>query len=200
MGKLFNKPKSIEDGLVETVKETSNELKNIPEDVENFKYLSKIGSGSEMLFYHTLKTIVQLGDMEDFKDLNSAIAKNFFEDIFENDKTLMQYLKESDLEFLVSYMNKILLNYSLGYIQLSISETNKEHFEIYLYDSFFVKFAKRENKISKEKINEESICFFYESLFSTLFSSIFEQTVIVEEKLCSIVEENSKCVFNVKIG
>jgi predicted hydrocarbon binding protein len=198
MGKLFNKPKNIEEGLNEISENEPQEFKNIPEDIENYKLISRIGSGAEMLFYHSLKTILKLGDFDDFKELNKEIAKSFFEDIFEKNSNLFDYLRKHDLDFLVEYLNTILLNHKLGFIQLSISE--KEDFEINLYESFFVKFVKRENKVSKEKIPEEKICVFFESLFSTLFSNIFEQDVTVEEKVCSLNEDNPKCIFSVKMS
>jgi|GEM_PF-1841130 len=193
MGKLFNKPENIEEVLTEdeSVEKESTAIQ-IPKSTTAVKQHYNIGNGGEMLFAHTLSTIYSLGDSDDFKYLSEEIGKSFFNEIVD-DAPLLNWLKENDLEFLINYVNRLFITYKLGYIQLHISEEERENFEIYLYNSLTVSIAKRFN------IEEEQVCSFYESLFKVLFSKIFEQNVEVKEKFCSIQGDENRCVFDIKM-
>jgi predicted hydrocarbon binding protein len=193
VGKLFNKPENIDEVInEEAVEQKEPTAILIPKSVTSVKQHQSIGNGGEMLFAHTLSTIYSLGDADDFRFLTEEIAKSFFNEIVE-DAPLLNWLKENDLEFLINYLNRMFITYKLGYVQLHISEEERENFEIYLYDSLTVSIAKR------FKIEEEQVCSFYEALFKLLFSKIFEQNVEVKEKLCSIQADESRCVFDIKM-
>ena len=190
MGKLFRRPDSIDEVLSEDVKDTSSIL--IPANLSDTKLLKNIGNGPELLFIKALETIYKLGDIDDLKYISEEIAKNLFDEVIDNTPLLM-WLKDNDLEFLINYLNRLFLTYRLGYVQLHISEEEKSDFEIYLYDSIIVSFAK------KSGLEEEKVCTFYEAFFKSLFSKIFGENVEVEEKFCSVVNDESRCVFDIKM-
>lgn len=191
MGKLFRKPSSIDEVLREEEPQESSAI-HIPQSLSETKILKSIGNGPELLFIKTLETINKLGDWDDFKYISEEIAKNLFDEILNNTPLLM-WLKDNDLESLINYLNRILLTYRLGYIQLHISEEERSDFEIYLYDSLIVLFGK------KNEITEDKICSFYEAFFQALFSKIFGEDVEVKEKFCSIGSDEYRCVFDVKM-
>lgn len=191
MGKLFKRPNSINDVLKNDEVKDSNSIL-IPQNLSDTKLLKNIGNGPEFLFVKALETIYKLGDIDDFKYINEEIAKNLFTDIIDNTPLLM-WLKDNDLEFLINFLNRLFLTYRLGYVQLHISEEEKSDFEIYLYDSIIVSFGKRAN------LEEEKVCSFYEAFFTSLFSKIFGEEVEVKEKFCSIVNDENRCVFDIKM-
>ena len=190
MAKLFRRPESINEVLKEEKTETSAIL--IPSNLTETKLLKNIGNGPELLFVKALETIYTLGDIDDFKYISEEIAKNVFNEIIDNTPLLM-WLKDNDLEFLINYLNRLFLTYRLGYVQLHISEEEKSDFELYLYDSLIVSFAKKSN------IEEEKVCSFYEAFFQALFSQIFGEDVEVKEKFCSVVNDENRCVFDIKM-
>jgi len=190
MAKLFKRPESINEVLQKETTETSVIL--IPSDLTETKLLNSIGNGPELLFVKALETIYKLGDIDDFKYISEEIAKNVFIEIFDNNLLLI-WLKDNNLESLINYLNKLFLTYRLGYVQLNISEENKGDFELYLYDSLIVSLARKNN------IEEEKVCSFYESFFQSLFSKIFEENVEVQEKFCSVVNDENRCVFDIKM-
>jgi len=190
MAKLFRRPESINEVLKEEKPDTSAIL--IPSNLTETKLLKNIGNGPELLFVKALETIYKLGDIDDFKYISEEIAKNVFSEIIDNTPLLM-WLKDNDLEFLINYLNRLFLTYRLGYVQLHISEEEKSDFELYLYDSLIVSFAKKSN------IEEEKVCSFYEAFFQSLFSQIFGEAVEVKEKFCSVVNDENRCVFDIKM-
>ena len=191
MGKLFRRPESANKDLKdEDVKDSNSIL--IPQNLLETKLLKNIGNGPELLFVKALETIYKLGDIDDFKYISEEIAKNIFDEVIDNTPLLM-WLKDNDLEFLINYLNRLFLTYRLGYIQLHISEEEKSDFEIYLYDSMIVSFAK------KSGLEEEQVCSFYEAFLKSLFSKIFGEDVDVKEKFCSVVNDENRCVFDVKM-
>jgi predicted hydrocarbon binding protein len=190
VGKLFRRPDSIDD-VIKRDREPESKNITIPKDLSETIFLKEAGIGSELLFIKTLETIYRLGDIDDFRYISEEVAKGLFDQIV--DTNLLSWLKDNDLEDLVSHLNKLLLSYKLGYIQLDISEEEKNDFEIHLYDSLTVVFGKR---VGTE---EETICSFYEVIFSSLFSKIFGETVVVKEKSCAI-KGGKSCDFEVKMG
>jgi len=191
MGKLFKRPESIDEVLPDANIIKSDEIL-IPHNISDTKLLKDIGNGPELLFVKALETIYLLGDSDDFRYISEEIAKNIFDEIIDNTPLLI-WFKDNDLEFLISYLNRLFLTYRLGYVQIHISEKDRTNFEIYLYDSIIVSFAKRSG------LKEDTVCAFYESFFQSLFSKIFEEDVVVEEKSCSIINEDKRCVFDVKM-
>ena len=191
MGKLFRRPESIDQVLTKDENKESDAIL-IPHNLSETKILKNIGNGPELLFIKALETIHKLGDIDDFKYISEEIAKNLFDEVIDNTPLLM-WLKDNDLEFLINYLNRLFLTYRLGYVQLHISEEEKSDFEIYLYDSLIVLFAK------KNGIKEEKVCSFYEAFFKVLFSKIFGEDVEVKEKFCSVVNDENRCVFDIKM-
>jgi len=191
MGKLFRRPDSIDEVLSEEIKDSNSIL--IPANLLETKLLKNIGNGPELLFVKALETIYKLGDIDDFRYISEEVAKNIFDEIIDNTALLM-WLKDNDLEFLINYLNRLFLTYRLGYVQLHISEEEKSDFEIYLYDSLIVSFAK------KSGLEEEKVCSFYEAFFQSLFSKIFGESVEVKEKFCSVVNDENRCVFDIKMN
>jgi len=191
MGKLFRRPESIDEILKDNDTENSDVIL-IPQNILDTKLLKNIGNGPELLFVKALETIYMLGDSDDFKYISEEIAKNIFDEIMDNTPLLI-WLKDNDLEFLINYLNKLFLTYRLGYVQLNISQEERTNFEIYLYDSLVVSFAKKSN------LKEIKVCSFYEAFFHSLFSTIFGEDVTVEEKSCSISDNENRCIFDVKM-
>jgi predicted hydrocarbon binding protein len=191
LGKLFRRPDSIDEVLKDEEQKDSSAIL-IPPSLTETKILKSIGNGPELLFVKALETIYKLGDFDDFKYISEEIAKNLFDEIINNTPLLM-WLKDNDLEFLINYLNRLFLTYRLGYIQLHISEEEKSDFEIYLYDSLIVAFSR------KNGVEAEKVCAFYEAFFAVLFSKIFGETVEVKEKFCSVVSDENRCVFDIKM-
>jgi predicted hydrocarbon binding protein len=190
VGKLFRRPDSKSDVLKHKSKKSSKTI-SIPSDLSQTILLKDSGIGSELLFIKSLETIYKLGDIDDFKYISEEIAKNLFSDRLDN--SFFTWLKDNDLEELVNHINRILLTYHLGFIQLNISEEEQGDFEIHLYNSITVVFAKSVG------IEEDKICAFYEALFSSIFSNIFGEEVVVRETSCAISGED-RCDFEVKMG
>lgn len=157
MGKLFRRPES--NDRKSSAKESSAIF--IPQNLSDTKLIKAIGNGPELLFIKSLETILKLGDFDDFKYVSEEIAKNLFDEIMNNAPLLAWVKDTNDLEFLTNYLNRLLLTYRLGYVQLHVSEDDKSKpvFEIYLYDSLIVLFGK------KVKLEEETVCSFYEIFF-----------------------------------
>jgi predicted hydrocarbon binding protein len=191
MGKLFKRPEEI-DEIIGTQPEKESDAILIPNSLIETKLLKNIGNGPELLFVKALETIYKLGDNDDFKYISEEIAKNIFDEVIDNTPLLM-WLKDNDLEFMINYLNRLFLTYRLGYVQLHISEEERSDFELFLYDSLIVSFAKKAN------INEERVCYFYESFFQLLFSKIFGEEMEVKEKFCSIQNDEYRCVFDIKL-
>jgi predicted hydrocarbon binding protein len=191
MGKLFRRPEEI-DEIVGKNSNKEGEAILIPNNLSDTKLLKNIGNGPELLFIKALETIYKLGDNDDFRYISEEIAKNIFDEVIDNTPLLM-WLKDNDLEFMINYLNRLFLTYRLGYVQLHISEEERSDFELYLYDSLIVSFAK------KSKISEEKVCSFYEAFFQALFSKIFGEEMEVKEKFCSIQNDESRCVFDIKL-
>ncbi len=196
MARLFKRPENEKN---KSSKDSSAIL--IPQNLAETKLLRAIGNGPELLFIKSLETILKLGDFDDFKYISEEIARNLFEEILNHEPFLAREKEtnekeNSDLESLTRYLNKLLLTYRLGYVQLHIStdDSKKMGFEIYLYDSMTVLFGK------KVKLEEETVCSFYEMLFQLLFSKIFNDNVEVREKFCSISSEDNRCIFDMKFN
>ncbi|RUM32139.1 MAG: hypothetical protein DSY42_01675 [Aquifex sp.] len=133
-----------------------------------------------------LKVIVDEGDEEDIYFFQEQAAENFYSYI----KPYMEDLKGNvSVEFVVKFLNLLLLKENLGNISIEIDMKNKK-LKVMLYNSVIAKSL-------DEKFNK-SMCRFYEVLFSKIFSHILEEEITLKEVKCSLEQDKrdeSICIF-----
>ncbi|WP_456479055.1 hypothetical protein [Nautilia sp.] len=121
-----------------------------------------------------LRTILEIGDEDDYEYLCKLSAKNFYN---ENKKFLKNVIVNNgdDLESVFIYLNYFLHTYSLGTFQAAINEDDKEII-IYHENSPFKKIYKKD--------------YFLTEFYTMFFEELLELEVKITEG-----EEDEKTVF-----
>ncbi len=134
-----------------------------------------------------LEVIVENGDEEDFLLLQKLSAEKFAEYILQD---INSFGEDTPLHFVNSYINAVFSREMLGKVTFEIDEDNGR-IRIRLEDSLVV-------KVMRDKNDLNSVCKFYEVLFSRLFSSMLGHEINFREVRCALgsgEEYRDVCIF-----
>ncbi len=163
------------------VKSAKNSI-SFPLSMESIAIKKALGPQS-MLLVSFMKVLMDNGDDEDFSYFLNECAVNFFENLID-EKTVLMWTSQDNIELVVDEFNRIMLTNNLGYIQVTVSEDTSGEIDIILYDSLI--------KRTMSYLNKDNFTcnIFYESFFSLFLSSLFQEKISVtsvssqDEEIC----------------
>jgi hypothetical protein len=137
--------------------------------------LGKFQHNTKTPFIAVLKTVIEIGDMEDYEYLCEKSANKFFE---ENEKYLLTAINnnEDDFSVFTELLNYFFESFSLGNFEIVINEQEKQ-IKIYHYNSPFKEFEKET---------------FLKEFYKTLFQKLLEAEINIKEE-----KDDEKVIFTV---
>ncbi len=137
--------------------------------------LGKFQYNTKTPFIAVLKTVIEIGDMEDYEYLCEKSANKFFE---ENEKYLLTAINnnEDDFSVFTELLNYFFESFSLGNFEIVINEQEKQ-IKIYHYNSPFKEFEKET---------------FLKEFYKTLFQKLLEAEINIKEE-----KDDEKVIFTV---